>query len=319
MKLDSPPAAGRWPAVRSGHLLALGSSAAVGSAIAATTALTNFPVMTGQAVRYGLAAILLAVCFRRHLGKVTKAQLVKICVLGATGLAGFNICLILALQRIDAGIVGAVVGGVPVVLVLFGPLLAGRSPTARAAAAAATVVLGTVILQWSGSADDPVGLIFALGALAGECAFSLVAVPLVREIGAMATATYAATAGAVLCGMIAVVADWSAARVPTTEEALAILYLAVVASAGAFSMWYAALDRIPVETAGVFAGVVPVCALVTGIVLGVSPGSPLRFLGAAIVGVGVVYAARPGSQPKLRIGRARKDTGRAVSGREDKT
>lgn len=93
----------------SGALLALGSSAAVGSAIAATTALTSFPILTGQAGRYGLAAVLLAVCFRQ-LPLLSWLQLARVLVLSATGLVGFNVCLVLALQRVDAGVVGAIVG-----------------------------------------------------------------------------------------------------------------------------------------------------------------------------------------------------------------
>ncbi|MFI9504169.1 DMT family transporter [Nocardia sp. NPDC052566] len=281
-----------------GTVLALGSSVAVGSAIAATTALTTFPIMTGQAIRYGIAAALLAACFRRQLPRVDLSQLARIIVLGATGLAGFNICLVLALRRVDAGVAGAVIGAVPVVLALFGPLVAGRSPSVRALAAAAIVTTGAVVVQWSGSADDPIGLLLAAGALAGECAFSLVAIPLVRDIGAKATATYAATAGAVLCGIVALASELPTLRLPTAAESMAIGYLAVAASAGAFTLWYAALDRIPVETAGAFAGVVPVCALLTGVLLGVSESSPLRFAGAAIVGAGVVFAARGARRPR---------------------
>ncbi|MFI9407825.1 DMT family transporter [Nocardia sp. NPDC052316] len=292
MSLSVSRAAEQRSAAWLGTLLALGSSVAVGSAIAATTALTEFPIMTGQTVRYGIAAALMFVLFWGRLPRVNAAQLTRIGVLGATGLAGFNICLVLALQRVDAGVVGAVVGAVPVVLALAGPLMARRSPSMRAVVAAGIVTTGAVVVQWTGAAADPVGLLLAAGALAGECAFSLVAIPLVREIGAKATATYAATAGAVLCGIVAVLIDVPTARLPTLAESAAIGYLAVVASAGAFLLWYAALDRIPVETAGAFAGVVPVCALVTGVLLGVSESSPLRFVGAAIVGVGVVLAAR---------------------------
>ncbi|WP_338763086.1 DMT family transporter [Nocardia vulneris] len=283
-------AAQRGSGVWFGALLALGSSVAVGSAIAATTALTEFPILTGQAIRYGIAAVLMVVCFRGRLPRVSTPQLVRIGVLGATGLAGFNICLVTALQRVDAGVVGAVVGAVPVVLAIAGPLMAGRSPSAKAVLAAAIVTTGAVVVQWTGSAGDPLGLLLATGALAGECAFSLVAIPLVREIGAQATAAYAAAAGAILCGIVAVPIDLPALRWPTAGESAAIVYLAVVASAGAFLMWYAALDRIPVETAGAFAGVVPVCALLTGILLGVSESSALRFVGAGIVGLGVVIA-----------------------------
>jgi len=275
-----------------GALLALGSSAAVGSAIAATTSLTKFPILTGQAARYGLAAALLAI-FCRQLPRLNWTQLTRVVVLGATGLAGFNVCLVLALQRVDAGVVGAIVGAVPVVLAILGPLMVRRRPALRVLAAACIVTAGAAILQWSGAAQDPIGLLLAAGALAGECAFSLVAIKLLREIGPTATATYAAAAGAVLCGVIALATEWQSVRLPEAAELTALLYLAVVASAGAFTMWYSALDRLPVEAAGIFAGVVPVCALLTAVVLGESTGSPLRFLGAAIVGLGVVLAIRP--------------------------
>jgi hypothetical protein len=43
-----------------GYLLAAAAMTALGSSVAASTVLVDYPVFTGQAIRYGLAAVILA-------------------------------------------------------------------------------------------------------------------------------------------------------------------------------------------------------------------------------------------------------------------
>jgi hypothetical protein len=46
-------------------------------------------------------------------------------------------------------------------------------------------------------------------------------------------------------------------RMPTTAEAIGLVYLGTVVSAGAF-LWYDALPQLGTDRAGLFAGVLPV-------------------------------------------------------------
>ena len=55
---------------------------------------------------------------------------------------------------------------------------------------------------------------------------------------------------------------------PTTTEAAALLYAALVATALGFVFWYTALHRLGAAKAGLFLGLIPVSAFVTGALLG---------------------------------------------------
>jgi len=92
-----------------------------------------------------------------------------------------------------------------------------------------------------------------------------------------------------LLAVAAVVVDGpDALPIPDLAEAVAIGYLGVLVTAGAFIAWYGGVARIGVERAGLFAGLIPLGALFATLLVGTGTVTPLRLLGAAVVGAGVV-------------------------------
>jgi hypothetical protein len=162
-----------------------------------------------------------------------------------------------------------IVGCVPLALALLGPALDGRAPSGQVVAAALVVSAGAAFVQWSGGPMSPAGLALSLGALACEAAFSLLAVPLLATLGPVGVSTYACAAAAamLLAGAVGV-SGADAVRLPTPQEAAAFGYLAVVVTAVGFVLWYSGVRRLGVERAGLFAGLVPVAALVTAAAVG---------------------------------------------------
>jgi hypothetical protein len=132
-----------------GSLEATAAMVAVGSSVAAATALVAYPIASGQALRYGLAGALLVAFARGRLPRLTGSQTVRLLALAATGLAGFNAFLIAAVREADAGSVGVIVGCVPVALAVAGPLLERRAVRPRVAAAAVVVSAGAAAVQWA--------------------------------------------------------------------------------------------------------------------------------------------------------------------------
>jgi hypothetical protein len=108
-----------------GSLEATAAMVAVGSSVAAATALVAYPIAGGQALRYGFAGALLVAVARGRLPRLTRGQAARLLALAASGLAGFNAFLIAAVREADAGSVGVIVGCAPVALALAGPLLEG--------------------------------------------------------------------------------------------------------------------------------------------------------------------------------------------------
>ncbi|HSO55970.1 MAG TPA: EamA family transporter [Actinomycetes bacterium] len=204
---------------RTGAALAVTATAMVGSVVAASSLLVDYPALAGQAGRYTLGAAVLAAVVRAHgwrrLPRLSARELGLVTALAASGLVGFNLCALAAVDRADPAVVGLVIGCTPVVLALVGPPLAGRLPTRRGLAAAAVVVTGAALAQ-GGGRTSATGQLLAVGALAGEAAFSLLAVPLLPKLGPVGLSAYVCAAAAILLAVAAVVLDGSAALVPPT-------------------------------------------------------------------------------------------------------
>jgi drug/metabolite transporter (DMT)-like permease len=189
--------------------------------------------------------------------------------------------------------VGVIVGCVPVALALAGPLLEGRAVRPSVVAAAIVVSAGAAAVQGAGGSMSLAGLLLSLGALACEAAFSLLAVPLIASLGARSVSAYACLFAVPLLLAVGLGLDGrDALPLPSLEEAGALAYMAVVVTALAFVLWYSSVERLGVERAGLFAGIVPISALLSATALGVSSLTLIRLLGAAAVGLGVTVGVR---------------------------
>jgi drug/metabolite transporter (DMT)-like permease len=284
-----------------GSVAATTAMVLVGSSVAAASALADYPIAGGQALRYALAAALLLLLARGRLPRLTRRQALRLVALAATGLAGFNALLIAAVREADAASVGVVVGCVPVVLALAGPLLERRPLSGRVMSAALLVVIGAAAVQ-TGGRTTLLGVLLAVGALACEAAFTLLAVPLLGSVGPAATSTYTCLLAApMLLAAGAAVDGGDALRVPSPGEATALGYLAATVTAAGFVLWYAGVERLGVERAGLCAGLVPVSALLSAAAIGASEISTVPLLGALAVAAGVTagMTARP-AQPVRR-------------------
>lgn len=222
------------------------------------------------------------------LPRITRAQAGRLLALATSGLAGFNVLLIAAVREADAATVGVIVGGVPVVLAFVGPALKRRALSRPVVAAAVIVAAGAAAVQWSGGRLSALGLALALGALACEAAFSLLAVPLLATLGPRAVSTYACLLATPMLFLAGPVLNPGAVlALPTVAEASALLDQAALVTAAGFVLWYSAVHRLGAERAGLFAGLIPVAALASAAAIGASELTPLRLLGTLVVGTGV--------------------------------
>ena len=274
-----------------GALSAAAATITVGASVAVSSLLTDYPALGGQAARYAVAAAVLAGLLRAREGgfrRPSGRDLVYVVALATTGLIGFNLFLLAALETADPAAVGVIVGCAPVLLAVSGPLMAGRRPGGRVLVAAGVVVLGAALVEGGGGATLA-GVLFAVGALFGEAAFSLLAAPVLPRLGPLALSTYACVAGSLLLGGGAFLVDGASAMPrPTATEATALLVLAVAVTAGAFVAFYTGVERLGVARAGLFTGLIPIGALLGAAAVDGDAVTPLRVVGVGIVATGVV-------------------------------
>jgi drug/metabolite transporter (DMT)-like permease len=180
-----------------------------------------------------------------------------------------------------------------VILALVGPLLAGSRPSGRVLVAALVVVAGATIATGLGS-GSLAGLLYAVGALACEACFSLLAMPLLPRLGPIRVSAYSQVIAVPMLLLLGAVADGTGMlRAPSAAEAAALLYLSTVVSAGAFFLWYDALPRLGADRAGLFAGVLPLGAIVTSVLLGLGAPTAAEVGGAAVVIAGLAVGLAP--------------------------
>lgn len=224
-------------------LLALAALSLVGTSFAAADQLVGYPAVGGQAIRYAIGGALLLALARGRLPRPTARELGWLSVLAASGLAGFNLLVLAAVEQADPGSVGVVVGCVPLVLAVASPLAERRRPNPRLVLAALIVAAGAAAVQGLGGSMGLSALLLSLGALACEAAFSLFAAPVLSRLGALAVSAWACLLAVPILAVYALVTAGpdGVVALPSTREAVALLYLAVIVTTLAFVCWYTAV------------------------------------------------------------------------------
>ncbi|MEV4073535.1 DMT family transporter [Nonomuraea fuscirosea] len=287
--------------MRNGIIGAASAMFLVGTLAGVSKLVEAYPIYGGQAVRYLVGSVILLV-ITRVLGlrfvRMTARELLCLGGLTLFGLVIFNVCVVESTRASGPALVGTVLGTVPLALAL-----AGGRPAPRLLAGAVVVVAGATLATGLGSGDT-VSLLWALGALVGELCFSLLAIPLLPKLGAIRVSAYStALAVPMLVAVGLVDAGTDMVRMPTLAEALGFAYLAVVVTVVAFFLWYSSLPKLGPGRAGLFAGLIPVAAIVTGAVLGVAMPSAYDLLGAGLVVAGILLglsSARSGARAAVR-------------------
>jgi drug/metabolite transporter (DMT)-like permease len=228
--------------------------------------------------------------------RLGRRELALLGALSATGLVIFNVAVIESARAAGPTLAGTVLGTVPLALALAG----GGRPSPRLVFAATVVVAGATLATGLGS-GNAAGLAWALVALACEVCFSLLALPLLPRLGAVRVSAYASALAVPLLVAIGLAADGGGfLRVPTAAEALGLGYLSLVITTIAFLLWYTGLPRLGPQRAGLFAGLIPVGAIVTTVVLGLGTPGPADLAGAALVIAGIVMGLYGGVVPSRK-------------------
>lgn len=267
----------------------------VGASFAANSVLGHYPYAGGQALRYGLAALLLLPLLGREgrsravttLRALDRLQWGRLALLAAVGMVGFNMAVLAAERSAEPAVPGVFVGCAPILVAVLVPALDGRRPVRATLYAAGLVAAGAFTVQGWGR-TDLAGVLCSVGALAGEVGFAVLAVPVLRPLGPKllsATVCAVASVESVLLGLV--VDGTDLLRVPTPGEAMALLWQAAVVTVIGFVCWYRGVQRIGAERATLFSGLIPVSAALTAPLVGTGSYGAAQAAGSLLVALGV--------------------------------
>ncbi|GAA3266950.1 DMT family transporter [Dactylosporangium vinaceum] len=265
--------------------------AILGSSFVVSRSIVAYPILTGQAIRYALAALALFALVLRERARIhpSGSEIVRLALVAATGLVGFNLLLLYSLKHADPAVIATIVGVSPLLLALLGPLQEGRRPAPRLLGAAAVVVVGAALVSGFG-AHDTKGLVAAVGVLLCEAAFSLLAAPLLPRLGPVRVSAWS-TALAVPLLLVLLPFTAERPRLPDPSEAAAVAFLGLILTVVAFVCWYTGVAGLGVDRAGVFVALVPVFALITAAIVDRALPGPAKITGVLLVGAGLLIAA----------------------------
>ena len=287
--------------------------ACVGGSVAVSGVLSAAPFFTAEGVRYLLACLLLTGFTRLagiRLHRPRGAEWLWLSGIAGTGLLAFNIALVEGARHAEPAVLGVAVSSVPPVLALIGPLLERSAVRFTAVIAALTVTGGAALVQGFGH-TDAMGVAWAAVVLGTECAFTLLAIPVLGRHGPAGVSVHTTGLAAVLFCAIGAMREGPAAVIRlTVPDWLATGYLAVFVTAVAFVLWYTCVSRTGASRAGLLTGVAPLTAAAAGVLLGRPAPGPLVWAGTAIVVAGLVLGMRrpvpgsPGQPPDPRRDRS---------------
>ena len=278
-----------------GSLLAALAGLLVGGSFTANSVLGEYPYAGGQFLRYGLACLLLLALVGRGgtapLRGLTARQWIRLALLAAVGMVGFNLAVIAAERTAEPAVPGVFVGCAPVLVAVLMPLLDGRRPQRHVLYGALIVAVGAFTVQGWGHTDGA-GIAFSVCALLGEVGFVVLAVPVLRPLGPRllaATVCGLAAVESALAGLIVEGRAWL--RTPDSTELAALLWQAVIVTVIGFLCWYMGMQRIGAERATLFSGLIPVAAACTAPLVGTGSYGPAQAAGSALVGAGVALGS----------------------------
>ncbi len=215
-------------------------------------------------------------------------------VVGALLLLGGNGGVVLAELYIPSGIAAVLVATTPIWMAVIESILDRRRPEWIVIAGLAAGIAGVVILL---APDDPLSRLDPLGiglCLAAEICWATGSVYAQRA--PLPRSTLLATGMEMLAGGLALVGagvllgelgrtDPSAISM---ESVLALGYLILFGSIGAFTAYTWLLANVPVTVAGTYAYVNPIVAVALGAILLSEPITPRTLLAVAIIVVAVI-------------------------------
>ncbi|WP_168211364.1 DMT family transporter [Actinosynnema sp. ALI-1.44] len=259
-----------------------------GSAFALSkVAVHDVPPQVASFFRFGLGAVVLLVLHSVLVRKRTAGKdLGKIAGLGMVGMFAYNSCFFLALSLAPSAD-GSVIIPVssPVITVAVTALMGRRRLTVRAVSGLGIAVAGAAVFFagiTGGGSGRILGDLLFLAAACCWATYTICGVPLLGRLPALTVTTFAAAAGALGLGALAVPffggIDWSALDAGFW---LNQAYLATLPTALAYVMYYQAVGRVGPATASSAMFLVPVFGLLgSWIVLGESI-TPVQAVGAA--------------------------------------
>ncbi|VEP16968.1 conserved membrane hypothetical protein [Hyella patelloides LEGE 07179] len=252
---------------------------------------------TASFYRFAIATICLIFFIYRQPAKLPKLkthQIPIIILLGFSGVFAYNVFFFLGLQTIAASRAGLIIALNPVSIALSSRLIFKEKLTSLKIIGIAISLLGVAFIITEGdlttlfSGGVGKGELYILGCVGSWGIYSLAGKKAMQELSSLVTTTYAIIVGTITLLPLALQEQFKQGIQPITPlSCLSLLYLGILGTVVAFNWYYDGIQAIGAAKASIFINLVPVFALVFGIIFLQESISSILLIGGSLVITGV--------------------------------
>jgi len=216
----------------------------------------------------------------------------KAAVLGTLNVGLFFVLLYLTAQLLPSSLASTVMAVSPVALMLLAWPLLGERPRLRAIVGALAGIAGvSLMLLTSAGAVNPLGVLASVAAMSSSAVGFVLTKRWAPTTNVVALTSWQLIAGGLIVLPVAVLLEGSPPLL-TGPELAGFAYVSVIATAVAFTAWFAGLRHLRASSVGLIGLLNPV----SGVLLGVAAGGEVlggrQVAGLALVVAGMLIGQR---------------------------
>jgi len=216
----------------------------------------------------------------------------KAAVLGALNVGLFFVLLYLTAQLLPSSLASTVMAVSPVALMLLAWPLLGERPRVRAIVGALAGIAGvSLMLLTSAGTVNPLGVLASVAAMSSSAVGFVLTKRWAPTTNIVALTSWQLIAGGLIVLPVAILLE--GAPPPLTGSELAgFAYVSVIATAVAFTAWFAGLRHLRASTVGLIGLLNPVSGVLLGVVAAGEVLGGRQVAGLALVVVGMLIGQR---------------------------
>lgn len=248
-------------------------------------ALESFPPALVGLLRLSLGFTVLSLLPRARAVKFERADWSRVALLGVTWLAGPFLLFPIAEQWISSAVAGMLNGGIPVFAATIAAGMLRRVPTLRQIAGILIGALGIVLISLpslTGGSQTALGVGLIMLAVLGYALSSNISVPLIQKYGSFAT-QWRVQGAAVLFSLPYAVTQIHRVHHVSFRSAGSVVMLGVFGTGLALVLAGRLFARVGVTRGTIFNYLVPVVAILLGVLVRHDPFKPLHAVGIGLV------------------------------------
>ncbi len=248
------------------------------------------------------SAVLMLFCFTKDRGlvRLTPIQVLKVVLLGLTGIFSYNYFFFEGLGLIEAGRASVIIAINPTITALLAPLFLKEEWSPLKFFGALLALSGALTVITNGQYSEifseglGVGELYLLGAVVSWVTYTMLGKVALKKLSPLQATTYACLLGTLLLAPFAYHHQaLSFFGLAGFYDWLAIFFLGVLATALGFIWYYQAIQRIGAAKAAAFINFVPLFGISSGALI-LGEGLKLSLIiGALLVIAGVSLTNRP--------------------------